>query len=71
MPKDEPTAELARLEQAEDSLLALFFDEIDNRNGDYFVHVGLPHDVLIERVDDFRWSEFLHSSTSTWMLQFE
>ena len=45
MATDQVKAELARLEQAEESLLALFFDEIDNRSGDYFVHVGLPRDV--------------------------
>ena len=35
-------ADLARLEQAEDSLLQIFLDEVDNRTGEFFCHVGLP-----------------------------
>ena len=45
MATDQAKAELARLEQAEDSLLAIFFDEVDNRSGDFFAHIGLPRDA--------------------------
>ena len=45
MLKDDSTAELARLEQAEESLLALFFDEVDARAGGFFAHIGLPRDA--------------------------
>ena len=35
-------ADLARLEQAEDSLLQIFLDEVDGRTGEFFCRVGLP-----------------------------
>lgn len=41
MPKDQAEAELARLEQAEESLLRIFLDEVDNRNGEFFCRIGL------------------------------